>query len=512
MSKLDARTIQQVKKRNIAIAFFILIAILIVFVIVLSYIIIRENNSQELSYSNLSTVEDVLNYYGCTYISEKKSKDENYDIDITLKFKYELYDGEKSNETFFNNIIEDVARVLNYINFRMIDTEKEIQIEVKCEDNEVIDIIINGIENYFSYMDSQIALRKYVEIPKTELLIESPELQQLINNNWSSQTSLGTRDSIFENYYEYFEEGIKTRTINGKIYNIVFTSKYQGNVINGLFPGIEGNAVEAKLGEAPFKDEQLEIVGYKGKDIYVFFCQNEISIYRIENENMKAFFDLVDRLLNEELDLLDFMNELTYLWPDYSEYEYSENSVFLSYPLKGIDVKLGYEDTDAIVVYNNIHTTQDELKPYLECLEFVSNLQIDNVFNAEKRRIEKKNELLDKCEEYESNLEEEEKQRIGKSSKFSIYPEIDSGENILKMYFISKDGNYPNREIYETVSSYLWINDDLFVYSQTENGIYVSNITTGQKTVIIRGNETYNVKSFENGILKYDESELIIQY
>ena len=79
------------------------------------------------------------------------------------------------------------------------------------------------------------------------------------------------------------------------------------------------------------------------------------------------------------------------------------------------------------------------------------------------------------------------------------------------MYFISKDGNYPNRQIYETVSSYLWINDDIFIYSQEQIGLYAYNVTTGTKTVIEKGTKKYNLESFQNGILKFDNSELIIQ-
>ena len=80
------------------------------------------------------------------------------------------------------------------------------------------------------------------------------------------------------------------------------------------------------------------------------------------------------------------------------------------------------------------------------------------------------------------------------------------------MYFISRYGEHPNREIYETVSSCLWLNDDIFLYSQEQNGIFAYNVVTGTKFVLERGEKKYILESFENGILKYDDSELIIQY
>ena len=50
------------------------------------------------------------------------------------------------------------------------------------------------------------------------------------------------------------------------------------------------------------------------------------------------------------------------------------------------------------------------------------------------------------------------------------------------------------------------------MYSQTYAGIYKYNVNTGEKNIIVRGNESYNLKEFENGVLKYDNTEIIIQY
>ena len=217
-------------------------------------------------------------------------------------------------------------------------------------------------------------------------------------------------------------------------------------------------------------------------------------------------------MLNDELDLLDFMNELTYLWPDYSEYEYNTESVFLSYPLKGIDVKIGYENTNAIVLYNNIKSNLTVVENYLENPEFISRLGMDNLFEAEKRRIQEKNALLKKCEEYKKNLTDDEKQKLGESLSFGVYADLDNSGNIVKLCLISKDGNNPNRELYDSISSYLWINNDTLIYSQSKRGIYSYNVTTGEKFTIILGEDNYTLKGFENGILKYDDSEMEITY
>ena len=106
-------------------------------------------------------------------------------------------------------------------NFQLIDKENDITIQVICKNGKIASIMINGIEDYFIYMDSQISLKSYEEIPETEFIIESPVLQDCVNNFWNDGTVwFGERDSIFNGYDIYHDEGIRVRTICGKIYNI----------------------------------------------------------------------------------------------------------------------------------------------------------------------------------------------------------------------------------------------------------------------------------------------------
>ncbi len=498
------------KKKTFRLILLFLFIILMIALILLRFLNL-EVEKKNVTYANINTVEDVLNYYKCTYISEKKSLADNIDTDINLKFRYNLYDDENSNETFFTNVINNIARVLYYTNFRMIDEEKEIEIKVICENEKITQILINDIEDYFIYMDSLIDVSKYEEIQITEFQVQSEELQNLISNGWDGNTYFGTKDSIFENYNIFFDEGIKERNIDGKVYNIIFTNKYQKNVVNDFYPGIENDLVEARLGTPSFKDSELGIIGYKGKDIYVFFGKNEISVYRNLPENIDNFFELVDSFLNDKMDLLEFMNELTYIWPDYSEYDYDSNHVFISYPLKGIDIKIGYDETDGIFLYNNINENINTLKKYLNNTELISKMKIDNVFEAEKRRINNKNDLLNKCEEYTKDQDENEK-TLGKSSLYDIYAETDDNKNIMSMKFISKDSNYPDRELNDAISSYIWIRDDILLYSQRKKGIYYIDLTTGQRQLLLEGKEEFKFNNFENGVLKYDNTEITIQF
>ena len=121
------------------------------------------------------------------------------------------------------------------------------------------------------------------------------------------------------------------------------------------------------------------------------------------------------------------MNELTYLWKDYSEYTYSSEYMFIAYPNRGVEVKLNYDNESGIILYNNVSENLDKTKKYLKNTEFLSKLQLDSVFEAEKRRLKKENQFEQECK----NFEQEE---ISKSMLFYYCLDKDSNNNTIKVY------------------------------------------------------------------------------
>lgn len=495
------------KKRIVVL--IVAIFILLIISMILSKISKKSSDNQEITYDSLTNVQQVVEYYKCTYISEEESKERNFSLDVYLKFCKPLYDEEdNSNEEFYNNIINDIAKVINYKSYIMRDRENDITIKVTCKNRKVDSFLINDIEDYFIYMDSKISMKNFKEFKTTDFDISSEILQSVINDGWDNRYNFGIRDSIYDDYYVYLNQGIKVRTIQDKIYNIIFDKKYNGNVINNLFPGIELDTVKSILGKPTFEDKENEVIGYKGEGIYVFFSKNEISIYRIINDSTDDFFKLADKFINSELDLLEFMNELTYMWPDYSKYEYSANSVYLSYPLKGIEIKINYDDINGILVYNNIKSSPSKIERYLENTNFVAQLQLDSVFEVEIKRIKNNSTEKVRSDKYQESLEDKEKETMGESLKYYYYPETDNTGSIYKMKFISKSGDEPNRELNDNISSYIWISNDIFIYSKKGKGIYQYNLTDGRASRITEGNDDFVLNKYENGKLYYDKSEI----
>ena len=497
------------------IVLFVMIFILMSASIILN-VIQKQNqgNNENLENKKLSTIQEVIEYYKSTYITEYESTEKGIKLDVEVVFAKPLYEENVSNEKYFTELINDCAKVIYYRSFRLIDNKNDIVIQVICKNMKIDTIIINDIEDYFIYMDSQIGINSFKEIKTTALNVESEILKKCIEKNWKKDIDFGVRDSIFDNYYIYFDEGIKVRIIDDKIYNIVFTKQYKDAIVDGCFPGVDLKFVESKIGTPTFKDEESKIIGYKGEQIYVFFTDNEVSVYRNSTIDSDDFFKLADKFVAEELDLLEFMNELTYLWPDYATYEYDETSIYINYPLKGIEIAINNGDINGILVYNNNKSTLSKIGKYLEDTRFVSRLQTDLVFKTEKQRFERSSSWIKLAKEHEKSLSKEDIDFRGRSLKYCIYPEKDSNGNIYKIRFVSEFGNEPDRELNDGVSTYLWESNDYFIYSKRGSGIYFYNLSTGRIQRIVTGKitEEFNIKGYENGILEYDDKKCQLQF
>ncbi len=501
--------------RKIIIVLFVMIFILMCISGILD--IIQKKNQEknkEIVYEEISSIKEVIEYHKSIYISENLSPDDKFYLDVKVEFCKPLYSNDISNEEYFNNLLNDCARVIRYNSFRLIDSKNNILIEVICKNRKIYSIIINGKEDYFIYMDSQISIKNYKPIETIALTIDSNILQSCISENWKKDINFGQRESIFDNYEIYFEEGLKVRIIDEKVYNVIFTEQYKNPVVNGCVPGDDLSYVERVIGTPTFKDEEMKIIGYKGEEIYVFFTETEVSVYRNSTINSDAFFDLADKFINNKLDLLEFMNELTYLWPDYTTYEYDAESIYINYPLKGIEIAINNGDINGILVYNNNKSTLSKISRYLEDTRFIARLQVDLMFESEKQRIERYSSWIKLAKEHENSISNEKRKLLGRSLKYCIYPEKDDNGNIYKIRFVSEFGNEPDRELNDGVSTYLWASNDYFIYSKKSLGIYFYNLNTGRIQRIITGSSTeeFNIKSYEDNILEYDDKKYQLQF
>ena len=309
---------------------------------------------------------------------------------------------------------------------------------------------------------------------------------------------------MFNRYDVYFEEGIRVRKIQGKIYNIVFNEKYTQPVVAGLLTDDSNTAVRRRLGTPSFEDTKNNIIGYKTKDFYIFFSRNQISIYRNEDVDVKPVLKLIDEYRTDKLTLLEFMNELTYEWPDYNEYEYNPSSVYLSYALKGFEIKINYNNERGIYFYNNFNLPESLLEEYLKSEDYKAFLQSDAVFNIEIQRVKDEIKFLEREEEKIENSFENEFYKI-------LFDKTENGD-IVKTYFVSKDGTKVNRELNDSMNTYGWVSNRYFIYSKTQRGVYCYDVETGNVTTIVTGNDNFEITETRENVFVYDGIEQIIEF
>ena len=427
---------------------------------------------------------------------------------IYVVFSKDLYTLTTSNQNYFYGIIGAVAEFRKYSGFEMIDTTRDIEIKVSCQDESITQIIINGDENYFLNRDSEINLNNY-EIKMTEVSVQSEELAFFIENKWSDKDfNFGTKDSRCQSYDIFWDEGFKYKKNAGKVYNLIFTEKYDGEVAGGLKTTSTAEEIKNRLGTPTFS--QSTLYGYVSEDCYLFFdsSKHEISIYPVENvsiEDQIKFEELINEMNGTE-DITVFVSKLMDLWGDYDSYSYDINYVNLKYTLRGIELNLSEVNLgdDGLFIYQNYTGTKE--------IQELNNVYIheeNSIWEAEKQRIF--SDSMSRAEQGENVDEQYEIYGV----EFAVRFEKDlsyTGEGYIGPYFLSRDKSYPDSELNRTlvISSFKWYDDYRMIYGINDDGIYVYDCKTRVNTKIMDVSGEAIVKDVNNGIVKYNDTQEIV--
>ncbi len=480
----------------------ILIAIILLLVILITLIVngINSNNSENQNTVSISfnkseeEIRNIIEKSGGNFIRLQESAEKGFSCDIYLYFAIDLFDKDGNSQEFaYTNLINSLVKNEKK-NIRLIDTSRDITIRVYYNsDSDFYYYTINGEENYFENHLSQKSLENYKKIPETELTINSNEINEVIKNNWNvDNTVFGTKDSLYRDYDIFHEEGIKVKRISGDIFNIVFNKNYSSEIVNGLRVGDSKDNIEKTLGKSNM--QQGNIIGYKNKDIYVFFSDEEVSVYRCNTYKYDEFESLLRDYIDSKISVKEFTNSLTYLWDDYVEYNYDSNYVSLNYNSQGVSLYLTRDDPTNVTIYNN-YNNLESISDLIGSNKITAELDTDGIFSTEISRLSNEAVFVDTAglPEYTGNSER--------------FVEIVNNNNVE---FKAKDETKDiSCRLTEPINSYLWFSDTIFIYSIQNKGIFYFDLETRTNKEIITGNQTYDFNSFENGILNYDDNENI---
>lgn len=365
MKKYLEKFLNNNKTKKIIIILLFVLILIIVLINVIKYFnekkyINQVLNTQYSEYKDFKTAKEYIIYSGNTYIKEKESPADGFYKDIYMKFRQDLYSNGNSNQYFYERTVKIIASTLNYNNFRLIDDEKKLVITVYCEDDSVKGIYYNGDKYYFEKTNSIKTMKNVKEAQITDLNIQSEIVNDAINKNWYfAKLNFGQRTETKEDYEIYANEGIRVKNINKKIFNIVFLEEYTSKIVNDLTVTSSKEEIIKALGEPTF--EKFGIIGYKGKNIYVFFGDNYVSVYRIEDDKdgYDEFLE-IQKEFRKEKNVKKLISKLVDLWDDFDRYEVKSNYVNIIYSLRGIKVQINVTNENGFIFYNNYIGKMDD--------------------------------------------------------------------------------------------------------------------------------------------------------
>lgn len=393
-------------KKNIIIIF--LIFIIIIGMLLIGYIIkkmnINNSNLPEIkgplidntgneikpTSTQYNSLEEAVKNYKVEYKKQTVSDKDGFVVNLYVEFNKKL---SKENKTYFYNFIKTTVSYTQYNSFRIIDEKNNINIDVYCSNNSVDKIIINGKENYFSQIENKTNLEKYSEYPVTEVTVESEELKQFIDNNWEFDVNTyGAKEGVYFN----FKNSIDINVIDGKLFNIVFKRTYIKNVVSNLKPASSLEEVKNTLGEPTFKGlDGIPPYGYKTKDFYIFFSEEQISIYPIlVNTNDKTLQNAISNLEKNNNDIDKFIKEVTSKWKNYDVYKEDDGKFEIQYTLKGIRIQNINAYEPSITIYGDFEgliKNNKKLKDMVDidlpdCIVLESTRNL--IFETEKTRFD----------------------------------------------------------------------------------------------------------------------------
>ena len=489
------------KKKQVLI---ILTIILILLIIVIARIIINVNKPKT-SINDFSSVREMVEFDGHTYISMQDSTEEGYDKDIYISFSKPIVnDDGGTNKSLYEIVISHVAGMLKGQNFRLIDSDKNIVVKIQFDENDNVNLYtINDDSKYWEHIKTNYQIDNYTDETLTSMTITSQVLANIINNNWTyNNINLGTRESTVDNYEIYFDEGYKVRKIGSEIYNIIFTQNYTSELIRGINTTSSVENVENILGNPTYEDDNTGIIGYKCEYFYIFFTGDEISIYHPDeyNETDSQRFGRLVTELNQTGDMNTFLNRLTNIYPNYASYYTIDNYVNIIYPLQGFEVTMGASSNNGITIYSNFQgnitdsITIDDLKQNKQMPANVyTRLDTNLVFSEEMQR--------KTTEDFNRNPYD--MAYLVQTEDYTVRVEDNT------YWFYSRDKTKIDSSLtINNLSNMISYNQTTFVYGVQNDGIYVYNAKNMSQTKIAEGQGNFNIDRIENNTIYYDNTSV----
>lgn len=353
------------KKTKIFLIFLIILFFcLLCSLLALQYYLKSNNAEKDINVSfetpKPKTIEDIIKKYGAEYIRQEDNK-------IYVKFNTDLYDEQgKSNETFFVDIVNELAQFFETDTFYLIDEEANIEIKAVFDfEIEKYKIIINNIENFYENTDAKsYALVENSEIVKLSgLFVSNGYLERLIDNQMylsSIKKYLDEGKELESGYTSYNDNTIRIKLVPNKaVLNIIFSDTYGYSILTDVEAGTPLSKVYELHDDNTFGSLDQKYLGYRTNDFYYFFYDDEVSVYGYSYARNAVFEELLEDYLNDG-DLDKFVTTLSKKMLTYDTFDYDADikKATMIFPTIGIEIKITDNNPKGIKLYSNYYFTE----------------------------------------------------------------------------------------------------------------------------------------------------------
>lgn len=317
--------------------------------------------------SKPKTFQEVIKKYNSEYLDRDKNK-------IYVRFGQDLYnENGKSNENYFNNLIEDLEPFFVPVDFNLVDEEKNIDIQMNYNsNNKEYEITFNKTKDFYKETDGD----SYINVDTSEIVKTSPlyvsngYLERLVANQMylsSIEKYLDEGKELSDGYISYKNGTIKIKLApNKSVMNIIFSKDYGYSILSD----VESNTSLSKIYELHndnvFGSLNEGYLGYRTTDLYYFFYGDETSVYGYSYQNNKKFEDLLSKYLQNK-DLDTFVNGISEQILSYDTFEYDKDikKAHIVFPTRGIEINIENNDPRGITLYSNYYFT-DTTKEFVK--------------------------------------------------------------------------------------------------------------------------------------------------
>lgn len=377
-------------KKIIPIVFILLLIILCISTYILIKLKENDNNSVEAEIiAEPKTVEEVLESYNTKYISEENNI-------IYVVFNKDLFnENGESNEKYFTDIIDDLKPFYKKESFSLIDEEKDINIDVQYDTtSEKYIIKINNKEDFYETVNGEsytkVDTSRIVE--DSEIRIDNSYLETLLMRSMyfsEIEDELGDGTPLENGYTSYFDGIIKIRNVpTGAVRNIIFSDEYDGNITTKLRADMSLDEVYNINPDNSFGSVSDGYLGYKEADYYLFFYDDEVSVYSYAYRYNDIFEEALEKYLDDK-NLEEFVNKLVKAWKAYDYYEYNPETqdAYILYSNRGIEINIKNNNPEGITLYSNYYFT-DVTRNYVKDGLITFKYNEDLIDKTEKQRRE----------------------------------------------------------------------------------------------------------------------------